>query len=222
MSAWASSLEGLLYRDIAAVNQRLAAECRKSDLLLPIGCLNLALPGWEHDLHQCIAQHRMRGVRLWPGVHGYGLDAPEFRQLLDRCAASGMFVQIGTSLEDARTQHPLLQVPDTDLRPLITLIPELKKQVRIQLLNHRLRPSQAAELGALPGIYFDTARVDATDGVPRLVNSVPQGRVLHGTHAPFLIPEAALIRVHESGQLQKAEWRAVLSDNATHVLKKAV
>lgn len=222
VQAWVSSLEGLLHRDIVGVNQRLADDCRKSERLLPIGCLNLTLPGWEHDLEQCLTLHKMPGVRLWPGVHGYDLAQPAFRQLLNRCAASGLLVQIAASLEDSRTQHSLLQVPDTDLAPLTALVPDLNQEVRIQILNHRLRPSQAAELGALPGIYFDTARVDATNGVPRLVNSVPQGRVLHGSHAPFLIPEAALIRVHESGQLPQAEVRAVLFDNANRLLKKAV
>jgi predicted TIM-barrel fold metal-dependent hydrolase len=44
--------------------------------------------------------------------------------------------------------------------------------------------------------------------------------VLFGTHAPFLIPEAALIRVHESAVLDEMGLHAVLSQNAAHVLEK--
>ena len=72
------------------------------------------------------------------------------------------------------------------------------------------------KFGKTPGVYFDAARVDGTDGVPLLVQSVPPGRVMFGSHAPFLIPEAALIRVHESAVLDEASLRAVLAENGEH------
>ena len=85
---------------------------------------------------------------------------------------------------------------------------------RVQILNHNLRSPLLQQLGETPGVFFDTARVDGTDGVPQLVQSVPPGRVMFGSHAPFLIPEAALIRVHESGILEEASLWTVLSENA--------
>ena len=89
---------------------------------------------------------------------------------------------------------------------------------RVQILNHNLRPPLLQQLGETPGMFFDMSRVDGTDGVPQLVQSVPPGRVMFGSHAPFLIPEAALIRVHESGVLDDASLRAVLSENAGQLL----
>ncbi|MEZ6131675.1 MAG: amidohydrolase family protein [Planctomycetaceae bacterium] len=211
--AWAGSFDSLLQRDMTAVNQRLADECRLHAELLPMGSVNLMLPDWEHDLHRCVHSHRMRGIRLFPGYHGYTLHDPAFERLLDLATLAGVFVQIVAALEDTRTQSRQLPIPDVDLTPLVKLMPA-HPQARVQILNHRLRGPLLKQLGDAPGIHFDTARVEGTNGVPELVNSVPTGRVLYGSHAPFLIPEAAFIRVHESGQLADASLRSILSDAA--------
>ncbi len=218
--AWAGSFEGILHRDIAAVNQRLADACRKRAELIPIGSINPELPDWENDLRQCIGEHNMPGVRVHPNYHGYSLDDPRFAQLLKLANAAGRFVQIAAAMEDTRTQHPLVSVSDVDIAPLTKLMRSVPG-LRIQILNHRLRSPLLDQLAENPGVFFDTARVDSTDGVPNLVKSVPAGRVLFGTHAPFLIPEAALIRVHESAVLDEAGLHAVLSQNAEQFFGKA-
>lgn len=215
--AWAGSYEGILHRDISAVNQRLTDECRRSPQLVPIGSINPTLPDWESDLQQCQQNHQMPGIRLHPSYHGYTLADPRLQALLTQATAAGLFVQLAVSLEDIRTQHQSLQVPDVDL----SLLPELAAKIpglRLQLLNAKLRPDLLNKLSQAPGIYFDTARVESTDGVPVLMERLPAGRVLFGSHAPFLIPEAALVRVYESSILEKADLKSVLSDNATQFI----
>jgi predicted TIM-barrel fold metal-dependent hydrolase len=210
---WAGSFEGLLHRDLAGVNRRLAKACRKHPELTPIGSINPELPGWETDLQRCIDEHAMPGVRLHPNYHGYALDDPRFIGLLERATEAERFVQIASAMEDVRTQHPQARFPDVDLAPLAKAVARIPR-ARVQILNHRLRSPLLDQLAETSGVYFDTARVDSTDGVPKLVDAVSPGRVLFGTNAPFLIPEAALIRVHESGLLDEAALKAVLAGNA--------
>ena len=68
-----------------------------------------------------------------------------------------------------------------------------------------------------PGVFVDTARIDGTDGIAKLLASVPSGRILFGTHAPFLIPEAALIRAVHENQIAEDPLRQILGNNANRV-----
>lgn len=212
VQAWAGSFEGLLHRDVASVNARLVAACRKHPLLVPIGSINVELPGWKQDLSRCLDEHKMPGVRVHPNYHGYALDDPRFAELLKQATQADRFVQVAAAMEDTRTQHPRLQVPDVDLSRL----PDVIRRVpgaRVQILNARLRGALLDRL-ADAGVWFDTSRVDGTSGVPQLVEQVGSGRVMLGSHAPFLIPQAALIRTHESGELAVSALRGVLWENA--------
>lgn len=211
--AWAGTFEGVLHRDVASANQRLTDACLKYPELVPIGSINPELPGWEEDLKRCHQKHSMPGIRLHPNYHGYTLDDPRFAKLLSLATKAELFVQIAATLEDTRTQHPQLQVPDVDLAPLADVVKRVPG-ARVQLLNFRPRGAAFEQLVKTTDVMFDTARVDGTDGIPKLVEALPRGRVLFGTHAPFLIPEAALIRVHESGWLDDSALRAVYAGNA--------
>ena len=211
--AWAGSFEGVLHRDIASVNRRLSEACLNWPELIPIGSVNPELPGWEEDLRQCCGKLSMPGIRLYPNYHRYTLDDPRFAQLLNLATEAGCFVQIAVSMEDTRTQHPSLVVQDVDLAPLPDALGRVPG-ARVQLLNYKPRGPIFERLAKTTDVMFDTARADGTDGIPKLVRSLPTGRVLFGTHAPFLIPEAALIRVHESGELDDKTLRAVYAGNA--------
>lgn len=214
--AWAGSFEGLLHRDITGVNERLAQTCSAHRELIPFGTINPTLPDWESDLRRCRDDYRMPGIRLHPNYHGYALTDPRFVQLIQAATSAGLWVQLAVAMEDTRTQHPLIQVADVDLRPLPDVL-STAAGARVQLLNYRPKSSEMAGLEKADRIYFDTARIEGTDGVSALVRQVSPQRVMLGTHAPFLIPEAALIRIHES-TLTDADLAPVLFQNARSVL----
>jgi predicted TIM-barrel fold metal-dependent hydrolase len=212
--AIAGSFEGIFHRDLAAANARLLEECARFPGLVPAVSVNPALPGWERELAEASGV-----VRLHPGYHGYGLDDPRFAELLAAAAERGLLVQLAVALEDVRTQPELVRVAEVDLSPLPGLMARVR-QAAVQLLNAKPRPALLQALAATPGLLLDTALADGTDAVARLVEAFGADRVLFGTHAPFLIPEAALVRVHES-TLEAPHLRAVLGANARRALGEA-
>lgn len=216
--AWAGSFDGLLHKDIAGVNARLVEECQKSGILLPFGSINPMLPDWEDDLRRCHESHRMRGVRLHPGYHGYRLDHPAFERLLALAAERGLIVQLAVAMEDERTLHPLVQPAPVDVTPLPALVRALPG-VRLVLLNafRSLRPDEARRLAQASGIHFEIATLEGVGGIGNLLQRVPLERVLFGSHAPQFYFESALLKMKES-PLDEKQAAAILNENARRLL----
>lgn len=220
--AWAGSFDALLHKDIAAVNARLAEDCRRHGrgLLVPFGAVNLRLPDWEEDLRRCHEEHQMPGVRLYPNYHGYTLDDPAFARLLELATARKLLVQIACSLEDERTQHPRLQVPPVDVPPLIGLL-EKTPAVRVQLINafRSLRGKPVLDLAA-HGARFEIATLEGVEGIANLLAQIPNDRLCFGSHAPFFYFESAKLKLQESA-LSEVRMKAICADNARRLLATA-
>jgi len=213
--AWAGSFDGLLHKDIAGVNSRLAADCKRygGGMLLPFGSINPKLPDWEEDLRRCAEEHHMPGLRLHPNYHGYTLDDPDFERLLRGAAGRKLAVQVVLKMEDDRVHHPLLRVPPVDATGLSTIAAKIPG-LRLMILNGPGPLTKDAILkAAAAGISFDFAMQEGITGVATLIDQVGVERVCFGSHFPFFTWDSSWLKVAESG-LEKSLERAVLSGNA--------
>ena len=215
--AWAGSFEGLLHRDVAGVNARLAAACREHgpNFLVPFGTVNPKQPDWKEDLRRCQEVHKMPGIRLHPDYHAYTLDDPVVADLFLLAEDRKLLVQIALGMEDPRTQFPLLQVPHVNPRPLVELL-KRTPDLRVELLNGGGRGGRGLTLAGY--VYVDMATAEGVGGVTRLLSQIPVERVLFGSHYPFFDFDSALLKITEAG-LPKGQAEAVLEGNARALLK---
>jgi predicted TIM-barrel fold metal-dependent hydrolase len=218
--AWAGSFDGLLHKDIAGVNARLAADCRTygAGFLVPFGSINPKLPDWQEDVRRCAEEHRMPGIRLHPNYHGYELKDPVFAELLHAATARKLIVQLVPSMEDTRTQHPLLHVPPVDVSALPALV-KSEPGLRLVMLNWApsVRGPRLKALADAGAVYFDISTMEGTEGVARLADQLTPDRVLFGSHFPFFYFEAAMLKMEESGLPEDAKTR-ILQGNASRIL----
>lgn len=203
--AWASTFDAILHKDLAAANARLAAECAGTGgLLRAVGAVNPLLPAWQRDVTDCARTHGMKAIRLLPGYHGYKLGDDVFTEVLALAGKHGLLVQIVTQLEDKRTQHPLLQVPEVDLKPL-------PAEARVMVLN----ANTAHVLTGLRGkkAIIDTAFIEGVGGVENLLKDWPVEQLVFGSHAPWFYWEANGLKLQES-VLTSDQMEAVTHGNA--------
>jgi predicted TIM-barrel fold metal-dependent hydrolase len=218
--AWAGSFDGLLHKDLGAVNARLAEGCRKHGrgLLVPFGSVNPTLPAWEEDLRRCHEEHRMPGIRLHPNYHGYKLDEAVAGELLDLAAQRGLIVQLALRMDDIRVQHRLMRIPDVDAKPLGALV-KARPGLRLVVLNSMstLRDQDLRTLAATDRVWFEICMREGIGGVANLLQAVPLSRVLFGSHLPLFPLESAVFKMREAG-LEELQRQAIEHENAQRLL----
>jgi len=218
--AWAGSFEGLLHKDLAAANARLAEDCRRegNGLLIPFGSVNPMLPEWEEDFRRCVDDHRMPGLRLYPNYHGYTLYDPVFARLLGLATGKGLIVELALIMEDERMMHPLLRVPPTDPAPLVGVVKQTPG-LRLVIVNglRTLKEKALADIVGAGDVSVEIAMLDALNGVGDLLASLPPDRVLFGSYAPLFYFESAALKLQES-PLTEAQLRAIRSESARRLL----
>jgi predicted TIM-barrel fold metal-dependent hydrolase len=214
--AWAGSFEALLNEDVAGVNARLVEDCQRhgEGFLVPFGAVNPRLPDWREDLRRCHEVHAMRGIRLHPNYHGYPLDDPSFRDLLAEAAERRLMVQIAQTMEDERTQHPLLHVPPVDPTPIAALVDRMP-ELRVVLLNAlgKLRGAALSKVLGQRGIAVEIATLEGVGGLESLIAEIGSERIMLGSLAPLFAPESAVLKLKESS-LTTPQREAITQLNA--------
>lgn len=222
--AWAGNFEGLLHRDMAGVNQRLTEQCRRvgDHFLLPFGTVHPLLPDWEEDLRRCREIHGMRGLRLYPQYHQYSADQQRIERVCELAERHNLILQVVLSLEDQRTQHPLVQVAPADPTPWIE---QAAQRPRLQLvllnLGRGVRMENLDQIGATANIQVDFANWEGVGGLTHLLERVTVDRIVFGSHTPLFAFASASLKLREAaiaGQFQEA----IKFSNAQRLLEATV
>ena len=130
-------------------------------------------------------------------------------------------MQIAALMEDIRTHHPLMVVPNVDLRPLARQVKAAPK-LKVQVLNG-LSVATAAALGGMkdtPSVHFEFAWLDAIRCVNDLIALVGVERICFGSYAPMLYFESAELKMRES-MLPPEMVRAICTDNPRRLMGPA-
>lgn len=202
-TAWVGHVPSIFYRDVAAGNDELlAALAPHRARLAPVVAVHPAFPGWERE----IARARAEGspaVRTYPTHYGFEAAGPAMRELNAACAEAELELVLTVRLEDARQRHPL------DVAPQLA-----GAAIRATLRSHagvRLLVT-AADRALVEEVHFGSTPQEAArvrwdiswlwgppeDHLTTLFRTVGRERFVLGTHFPFRLVEAALVKLELS------------------------
>ena len=164
----------------------------------------------------------MRGIRLFPAYHGYTLDDSRFKQLVDLATKRGLLIQIAVTIEDERSQNPVLTSAPVNVAPLVD-VATAQPRARIMLLNATSRLLGAGnpllQRLAAAGVWFEIATLEGVAGIATLLAALPTLRLAFGSHSPYFYFESAWLKLRESA-LSAAQLAAVGHEHAEAALNE--
>lgn len=170
-------LAGAFYPNAQEANEEIYPDIRKhADRLVLIAALNPMYPGWREDLKRSHEVLSAKGIRLFPGYHGYELDLPEVSEL----ASLGLPIFISIRLWDERQHPPTCMVPAI---PAASVADLANKHPGTDFVLSMGRYGEiATALKQAGNLFADIAGVQGpTNCISKLVAEVGSDRLLFGT-----------------------------------------
>jgi hypothetical protein len=222
-SAWVTSLDAVMLKNVGSANEPLAAAVAEFDALTPVGTVNPDWPQWERDVQEC-ADLGMPGVRVNPNYQGWLLTDPLFDALLGAAEDLGLFVEVAVRMTDERHHHPLVMVSPVALGGLLDACADHPGATIViaNANNAQIRGVVSDAGGPLPErLYFEMSHVESVGGVRTIADEVGIEHLLFGTHAPYYYPEAATLKVFDECDFSDEELEALTHGNAEGLLADA-
>ena len=155
----------------------------------------------------------IRGLRLFPYYHGYGLaEDPMLDQILNRASELGMTVVIPKRL----TMNWMLAA--TDIHPIAAIaarFPELL--IVVGGVNYRGARETVGMMKTYANMLIETSCLQYMGSIEMLVREVGTDRVLFGTGLPLQYPACGLAKI-ENAEIPEKDRESILGGNAVRLL----
>lgn len=226
-----SSLNGIFYKNTQSANEELYNEIRTSkkfyDRFIPFGVINPVYAGWQDDLITCKNKFGMKGIRLYPKYHNYGIHNktnmtknPQAEQktalveLVLRARDLGMTIAFTLRMVDSRQRSwmDIDYVPRTDkpewvlkdVVPIIKAVPDAKYMI-LNVCNSMALNNEEMTVFNEANILMDTS--GRSIFLERQLQKWGRQKFAFGTHSPILD--------YLTGQLRIKALRESEADNET-------
>ena len=178
--------------------------------------VNPTLPGYMDDIETGIKKFNAKGVKIFPGIHGYSLDSIHMSELCNMLKHFNLPLFIVKELENIRFHY--IFVPAIVEMAEIGAFLEKQHDLRVLLLSVSF--IELSEIkGTLrnhPGVYYDTARLFA---IGDIVNELGADRMVYGSQHPLLCLKSTLLGV-KNADFDDTVKNQILETNGYGLIKE--
>jgi hypothetical protein len=194
--AYVSSIDSIFLGDPDQGNMALLARIKGRRRLRPAVIINPVMGNWRELLGK-YADLGVRLARLCPNYHGYRLVSSRGMGLLEEIGKRGLLPVVQVRVEDERTHHARCRVPGVKTADIAECALKLGGMPVIACCGYF--DEVVSLVRRTKNVYADISMVERLDTVASLLKEVPAGRVLFGSHTPFLYTRAAVSKVAAPG-----------------------
>lgn len=221
-----SNLNGVFYKNVQSANEELFRELdstkKFANRFVAFAIINPLYAGWREDLADCHGKMGMKGVRIYPTYHDYGVTDPVCIELVKMARDLGMPVALTLRMVDNR-QRSWMDIQQEwalkDVLPLIREVPDAKYLI-LNVANGAQPGKEDAMVLKNADVLMDTSgRALANPG--ELLKVYGNDKFAFGTHAPIHDYLTGLLRI-ESMRESEADHHIkemLRSGNAKRFLK---
>lgn len=214
-----SPIAAIFYEDPQIANFEILGQTKLIARPHPVAVLNPTLRNWQKSLRICHEDYKAVAIKLHPNYHTYHLTDGAARELLAACGEIGLPVIVQMRMQDTRSHHPLMQVPDVDINEVLEAAAATPQtQFVIGGIKWGEASSKANDINALPNVWLDISQCEVVDVLRRLIRLFGAKKLLFGTHAPFFYIKSALLKLEEA-RLTEEERELITERNARELFK---
>ena len=216
--AWVSAADAILCPDIDACDEELAKRLRPYPRLKMVPTINPVLANWAKSLDKW-GGRGMHAVKVYPNYHQYCLSSPMMCEVARQVASRRMVLLVQMRVEDGRGMYAPLRIGGVSVEDVAKLAQSVPEAAIIALCPYY---GEAVQLAAkAPKVMVDLSFIEACDTVKTLLHDVPAGRVVFGSHTPFLCTRAELMKI-EAASVKKRELRLIREGSVRRLFSPSV
>lgn len=213
--AWVSSAEAILCPDIDACDEELMGRLRPYPRLRMVPTINPVLANWAKSLDKW-AERGVHAVKVYPNYHQYDLTSATTCEVARQVASRRMVLLVQMRVEDERGMYAPMRISGVSVEDVAKLAQSVPEAVIIALCAYY---REAVQLVAkAPKVMVDLSFVETCDTLKTLLRNVPAGRVVFGSHTPFLCTRAELMKL-EAAKVTAKELRLIREGNVRSLSK---
>ncbi len=190
---WLSAVESILYPEPETYDQRLLSAASEYPRFRVVKTINPLLANWEARLRDAHSSGILRAVKLFPNYHGAPLALPAVKNLCAVAAQLRLPVLIQMRVNDERNQPSCLQMSAVQAGEIVALAQEAPETLFIALAPYHSDLKILATGSA--NLLADISFMDYSNAVGAASRLFPQERLVFGSHAPWLLPQAAVMKL---------------------------
>jgi len=211
-----SSLNSIFYNDPFEAEEDLH-EAVKDTPYKHIMTINPLLPEFEQDIDMGIREFNIKGIKIFPGYHGYSLQDESLERLCNILDDYGLPLFVAIRMEDERLNY-IMKPKQPSINEICNFIKNHNNTIIFLSMLYGELMACKDYIREAKNVFFDTSGIRNFLGIEKLLGTFNADKILYGSQFPLYCLKSSFLMT-DKAQIGDEEKRKIFYKNA-HFLNK--